>query len=59
MQIQQLENCLEDQFVVRRALEQALQHKSSAIDTSADTFIPKVSSSTHQSHILLPGLDFN
>ncbi|XP_065049669.1 uncharacterized protein LOC103993095 isoform X1 [Musa acuminata AAA Group] len=40
-EIQQLEKCLEDQFVLRRALEQALQHKSSAIDTSADTFIPK------------------
>ncbi|CAL9128596.1 unnamed protein product [Musa textilis] len=40
-EIQQLEKCLEDQFVVRRALEQALQHKSFAIDTSADTFIPK------------------
>ncbi|RRT79248.1 hypothetical protein B296_00016042 [Ensete ventricosum] len=41
MQIQQLEKCLEVQFVVHRALEQTLQHKSSAIDTSADTFIPK------------------
>ncbi|KAJ8460671.1 hypothetical protein OPV22_033597 [Ensete ventricosum] len=40
-EIQQLEKCLEVQFVVHRALEQTLQHKSSAIDTSADTFIPK------------------
>lgn len=44
MQIQQLEKCLKDQFVVRQALEKALRHKSSAIDTSIDGYIPKVSS---------------
>ncbi|RWW71396.1 hypothetical protein BHE74_00020865, partial [Ensete ventricosum] len=42
MQIQQLEKCLKDQFVVRQALEKALWHKSSAIDTSIDGYIPKV-----------------
>ncbi|URD75231.1 Ternary complex factor MIP1 [Musa troglodytarum] len=40
-EIQQLEKCLEDQFVVRQALEKALRHKSSAIDTSIDGYIPK------------------
>ncbi|RRT61848.1 hypothetical protein B296_00017782 [Ensete ventricosum] len=40
--IQQLEKCLKDQFVVRQALEKALWHKSSAIDTSIDGYIPKV-----------------
>ncbi|CAL9116999.1 unnamed protein product [Musa acuminata var. zebrina] len=40
-EIQQLEKCLKDQFVVRQALEKALRHKSSAIDTSIDGYIPK------------------
>ncbi|KAJ0981787.1 hypothetical protein J5N97_010042 [Dioscorea zingiberensis] len=41
-EIQQLEKRLKDQFMVRRALEKALGYKSSAIDSSNDSSMPKL-----------------
>ncbi|WOK92240.1 hypothetical protein Cni_G00931 [Canna indica] len=40
-EIQKLEKCLKDQFIVRRALEKTLRHNSSSIDASIDSYIPK------------------
>ncbi|KAJ0972119.1 hypothetical protein J5N97_020078 [Dioscorea zingiberensis] len=39
--LRQLEKPLKDQFMVRRALEKALGYKSSAIDSSNDSSMPK------------------
>ncbi|KAM0938020.1 putative ternary complex factor MIP1, leucine-zipper [Dioscorea sansibarensis] len=41
-EIQQLEKRLKDQFMVRRALEKALGYSSSAIDSSNDSSMPKL-----------------
>ncbi|KAJ0971156.1 hypothetical protein J5N97_019115 [Dioscorea zingiberensis] len=40
--LRQLEKPLKDQFMVRRALEKALGYKSSAIDSSNDSSMPKL-----------------
>ncbi|XP_074590425.1 uncharacterized protein LOC141846307 [Curcuma longa] len=40
-EILQLEKCLKDQFVVRRALEKALRHDISSVDESSTSYIPK------------------
>ncbi|KAJ0961718.1 hypothetical protein J5N97_000037 [Dioscorea zingiberensis] len=41
-ELRQLEKPLKDQFMVRRALEKALGYKSSAIDSSNDSSMPKL-----------------
>lgn len=45
MQILQLEKRLQDQVVVRRALEKGLGYQSSSHDITDETSIPKVATS--------------
>lgn len=56
LQILQLEKRLKDQLTIRYALEKALGHSSSAMCSSNDSSMPKVSGQINGLNLFLPFL---